>query len=140
MIASSLLSLKGALQKFKVDKFTTFKSTDEVDWSFKHRVFKTIMVLVFTNLPIISLTVYVVKTFFWHDIKYAWFASREAVERPGFISDEAAETLARVFLIVLYTLAGIISLGLGYCSYKRCTNTSNVVKDVQMRDLDTENA
>ena len=87
------------------------------------------MVLVFTNLPIISLTVYVVKTFFWHDTKYAWFASREAVERPGFITEEAAETLARAFPIVLYTLAGIASLGLVYCSFKRCTATSNDEKE-----------
>ena len=59
MIVSSLLSFKEALKKFKVDKFTPFKSSGfgitKVDWSFIKRVKTAIVVMVSTNVPIISL-------------------------------------------------------------------------------------
>ena len=121
MIASSLLSLKGALEKFKVDQFTTFKSAMDVDWSFYERVKKTAFTLTFTFVPIVSLTIGIIKTFFLYDTEYAWHATREAVERPGFFSQEV-ETLKSV---VLYILAGLAFILLCCCNI--CCKSSEAV-------------
>lgn len=126
LIASSLLSLKGALEKFKVDQFTTFESTSRVDWSFIERVKKTVFTLTFTYVPIVSLMIYIIMTYFLHDTEYAWHATREAVERPGFFSQEV-ETLKSV---VLYILAGLTFILL--CCCNTCCKSSEAVNRVEV--------
>ena len=122
IVLSLALSVKGILEKFKVDKIVTF--TGEL-WNYYDRVYKYYFIMSTIFVPLIGLFVGVMYYYFGHDMQYAWHASREAVARPGLIRKEEWDSLASAFMVALYILAGLASLGLGYCCYKSCTNKTN---------------
>lgn len=125
MVVSPVLSIKGILDKFKVDNITKLFGDD---WTYEERVKKCWYVMTITFGSLVGFMVAVIGYFYWHSMEYAWHACREAIERPGLLDQESVDVLWTVF----YVLAALISLGLSYIGYRCCNNTNKT--DDEKRD------
>ena len=115
MVVSPVLSIKGILDKFKVDNITKLFGED---WTHERHVSKCWFVMSITFGSLVGFMVAVIGYFYWHSMEYAWHACREAIERPGLLDQESVDVL----WTVLYVLAVLIGLVLGYVCPEWCNN------------------